>query len=176
MNSNNITLDGITTADIPELQELGRQTFLEAFSSDNDEAVLKQYLDAAFSASRLAQELSSEDSAFFFAKINGKPIGYLKINLRHAQTELQDGNGLEIERIYVLQEFHGKDVGQRLFEHALKMATENNVDYLWLGVWEKNPRAIRFYEKNGFVNFGTHIFKLGDEAQTDVMMKLALKK
>ena len=101
-------------------------------------------------------------------------MGYLKLNFGDSQTELKDQKALEIERIYVLKEFHGKKVGQLLFEKALKIAEEKKVDYVWLGVWEENLRAINFYKKNGFEEFDKHIFKLGNDEQTDIMMKLKL--
>jgi ribosomal protein S18 acetylase RimI-like enzyme len=103
-------------------------------------------------------------------------IGYLKLNFGQAQTELQDEKALEIERIYLLKEFHGKNVGQLLYDKALQIARQKNVDYVWLGVWEENRRAINFYTKNGFVEFDKHIFKLGNEEQTDKMMKLNLRR
>lgn len=82
---------------------------------------------------------------------------------------------MEVGRIYVLKEFHRKKAGQMLYEKAIKIAKEKNVDYVWLSVWEENSRAIRFYEKNGFVAFDKHILKLGNEEQTDIMMKLELR-
>ena len=96
------------------------------------------------------------------------------MNFGQSQTELQDDKALEIERIYVLKEFHGKNVGQILYNKAIEIAKQNKADYVWLGVWEENPRAIAFYKKNGFVEFDKHIFKLGDDEQTDIMMKLKL--
>jgi ribosomal protein S18 acetylase RimI-like enzyme len=103
-------------------------------------------------------------------------IGYLKLNKGGSQTELKDNDALEIERIYVLKEFHGKKVGQMLFEKAIQIAKEQNAEFVWLGVWEENKRAIQFYTKNGFVEFDQHVFVLGDEPQTDIMMKLQLNK
>jgi len=102
-------------------------------------------------------------------------VGYLKLNFGSSQTELKDDRALEIERIYVLKEFHGKSVGQELYEKAIYVARQKNADYVWLGVWEQNPRAINFYKKNGFIEFDKHIFKLGEDEQTDIMMKLQLK-
>lgn len=87
---------------------------------------------------------------------------------------MKDDKALEIERIYVLSEYHGKRIGQLLYEKAMQIAKQSNADYIWLGVWEENPRAISFYKKNGFVEFDKHIFKLGDDEQTDIMMKLQL--
>ncbi len=70
--------------------------------------------------------------------------------------------------------FTAASAGQLLLEKALEIAAENHINYIWLGVWEKNPRAIRFYEKNGFIQFDTHIFMVGNDPQTDVMMKRSL--
>jgi len=98
----------------------------------------------------------------------------LKINLGKSQTELKDNKVLEIERIYVSKEFHGKSVEQLLYDKAILVAKQKNVRYVWLGVWEENQRAISFYKKNGFVAFEKHIFKLGNDEQTDIMMKLKL--
>jgi ribosomal protein S18 acetylase RimI-like enzyme len=109
------------------------------------------------------------------ARLEDTIIGYLKINTGLSQTEIVEGNALEIERIYVSKDFHGKKVGQALYNKAIAIAIEKNVDYVWLGVWENNLRAIGFYRKNGFEEFDKHIFRLGNEEQTDIMMKLDLK-
>lgn len=162
--------------DIEQLQKIGRQTFLETFSSNNSKENMKMYLEDAFSTEQLKAELSNENSEFYFAALEEDVIGYLKINTGDSQTEIKDKNSLEIERIYVLKKYHGKRVGQLLFEKAIEISREKAVDFIWLGVWEKNPRALRFYEKNGFVKFDKHIFILGDDEQTDIMMKLQMKK
>lgn len=98
-------------------------------------------------------------------------MGYLKLNTAHAQTEPQAADALEIERIYVLSSYHGGGVGQALYHHAMSVAEDRKASYVWLGVWEHNHRALRFYEKNGFIAFGTHIFQLGNDQQTDILMK-----
>ena len=103
-------------------------------------------------------------------------IGYLKLNFGDTQTELKDANAVEIERIYVLNEFQGKKVGQLFYDKAIEIAIERKADYVWLGVWEENKRALNFYRKNGFLEFDKHIFKLGEDEQTDIMMKLVLTK
>lgn len=159
---------------LEDLQEIGRTTFKEAFSAENPEESLAKYLEEGFSRERLSSELNNKESQFYFAKMNGNILGYLKLNTGQAQTELKDAEGLEIERIYVLQAFLGKKVGQALYEKAIAVAREMNMRYVWLGVWENNLRAIQFYSKNGFVAFDKHFFKLGDEEQTDLMMKKVL--
>ncbi len=167
----------ITKIDLPEieaLQAIGRQTFFETFASGNTEENMQKYLEEGFTVDKLTTELTNPYSEFYFAQLDNKVIGYLKINFGQAQTELNDNKALEVERIYVLKEFHGKRVGQILYDKAFDIAKQANADYLWLGVWEENPRAINFYKKNGFVEFDKHIFKLGDDEQTDIMMKLIL--
>lgn len=171
---NTLKITKATLNDIEKLQNIGRQTFYETFAEVNSEENMAKYLEESFATEKLASELKNESSYFYLAEIDEKVIGYLKLNTGNAQTENQDKNALEIERIYVAKEFHGKNVGQELYVQALKMAKELNVSYMWLGVWEKNFRAVSFYTKNGFTQFDTHIFKLGDDEQTDLMMKKVL--
>ncbi|KAJ1604385.1 hypothetical protein OJ253_3702 [Cryptosporidium canis] len=169
-----ITIRPATPADLERLQKIGRQTFYETFSASNSEANMKKYLEEGFSAEKLRGELLNSHTAFYFAVLNGEVIGYLKLNFGPAQTELKDDDAVEIERIYVLKDFHGKQVGQLLYDKAMEVARHSGARYVWLGVWEQNPRAIRFYEKNGFVAFDKHLFRLGDDEQTDIMMKRPL--
>ncbi len=170
----NIDIEKITISDIDELQKIGRQTFYETFSESNTEENMKNYLESGFSVDKIKTDLSDENAEFYFAKIDKKIIGYLKLNFGQSQTELKDDKALEIERIYVLKEFQGKKVGQILYDKAIEIAKQKKADFVWLGVWEENPRAINFYKKNGFVEFDKHIFKLGNDEQTDIMMKLKI--
>ena len=119
-------------------------------------------------------EINDPNAEFYFAMLDNSAIGYLKLNIGESQTEIKNANALEIERIYVLREFHGQNIGQQLFEKALERAHAQKVDFIWLGVWEENRRAIQFYVKNGFVAFDKHIFTLGNEQQTDIMMKRSM--
>ena len=158
-----IKIDRITLDDIDQLQKIGRQTFYETFSTGNTEENMTKYLSEGFSIDKLTNELNDNNAEFYFATLDENVIGYLKLNFGQSQTELQDDKGLEIERIYVLKDFHGKSVGQLLYDKAIEVAKQRNSDFVWLGVWEENPRAINFYKKNGFVEFDKHIFKLGKE-------------
>jgi ribosomal protein S18 acetylase RimI-like enzyme len=103
-----------------------------------------------------------------------KIIGYLKVNFGKAQTDFKEDDSIEIERVYVMVEFHGKEVGKKLLVKAIEISREKNAKSVWLGVWEKNYKAIRFYHKNGFLEFGKHPFILGDDIQTDILMELQL--
>jgi len=171
---NEIKIEKVAPTEVVHLQKIATETFYETFGPSNDEENMRTYLAEGFSIGRLTEELNDGNADFFFAKLNDKVIGYLKINSGASQTELQHENALEIERIYVSKEFHGKKVGQLLYNKAIEIATKRKADFVWLGVWEENQRAIRFYKKNGFVEFDKHIFKLGGDEQTDIMMKLKL--
>jgi ribosomal protein S18 acetylase RimI-like enzyme len=170
-----IQLKSISAKDVAELKQLARTAFAQTFTDHNQPENVEKYLDASFTIEKLTEELNNENSQFFFALVNHEPVGYLKVNVGDAQTELKDDGGMELQRIYVLQDYHGKSVGQALFVKAKSLAIEGGYSYLWLGVWEENHRALNFYRKNGFVPFDKHIFKMGDEEQTDWMMKLEFK-
>ncbi len=169
-----IKIEQINHSHIKALQQIGRQTFSETFAESNTAKNMAKYLGEAYSFEKLSAELNNPNSLFYFAILDEKVIGYLKLNMGGSQTELKDNDALEIERIYVLKDYHGKKVGQLLFDKAIAIAKQQHLAYVWLGVWEENKRALQFYTKNGFVEFDQHVFVLGDEAQTDIMMKLAL--
>ncbi|MGM0620318.1 MAG: GNAT family N-acetyltransferase [Bacteroidota bacterium] len=171
----NLQIKKTTEKDMWQLQQICIQTFKETFSDMNSEENMKKYLTESFSDEQLLTELRDKNAAYYFALLNEKVAGYLKVNFGHSQNELKDENALEIERIYVLKSFQGKRVGQLLFEKALKIAAQKEVDFVWLGVWEHNTKALRFYRKNGFVVFDEHVFMLGNDKQTDLMMKRQIK-
>jgi ribosomal protein S18 acetylase RimI-like enzyme len=158
-----IEIRKVTASDAGVLQEIGRQTFYETFAGGNTAEDMQKYLEESFGVDKLAFELADPESEFYFATLDNKVIGYLKINTGQAQTELKDENSIEIERIYVLKEFQGRHVGQILFEKALAVAERSSADYVWLGVWERNHKAISFYRKKGFDEFDRHIFRLGSD-------------
>lgn len=170
----NTLLKKADITNIELLQKIGKQTFIETFAQTNTTEDMDKYLIQSFSTKQLSKELNNPYSCFYLAIINDEVVGYLKVNWSKAQTERHDLQAFEIERIYVLNEYHGKKVGQKLYEKALSLAKNRQSTYIWLGVWEKNPKAIRFYEKNGFVVFDKHTFVLGSDIQTDVLMKLHL--
>ena len=152
MNLSKIKVRKVDPLEIEKLQNIGRQTFVETFSSHNFESDMEIYLNENLSLDKLKSEFKKPGSEYYFAEIDNLIVGYLKLNRGSAQTEATIDNAMEIERIYVLKKFHGKQVGQLLYNKAQQIAESNSADFLWLGVWEKNPRAIRFYQKNGFVN------------------------
>jgi len=168
---NEIEIRKVIPNDIEKLQEISRNTFYEAFFSCNTEEDMAKYLDENLSLEKLGSEISNPNSEFYFAVYENEIVGYLKLNFGEAQTDIKENNAVEIERIYILKEFYGKKVAQTLYEKAIQIAKLLKAEYIWLGVWEENARAIRFYRKNGFVEFGKHFFMLGNDKQTDILMR-----
>ena len=167
-----IRIRKVTHSDLDILQKIGEQTFKDTFAADNDPEDMRIYLKKELSRKKISSELANPNSEFYFALFQEEVIGYLKVNFGTAQTEVKDDKALEIERIYVVKEYLGKKVGQLLYEKALILARQRDLKFVWLGVWEKNYRAIQFYKKNRFIGFDRHIFRLGNDEQTDIMMKL----
>ena len=166
----------VSVSDIEKLQVISRTTFSQTFTEHNNPEDMEAYLNTSFATEKLLGELNNPNSEFYFAQEFDKIVGYLKVNSGDAQTEQKEAAAFEIERIYVDQQFLGKKVGQLLFNKAIEIANTKKAAYVWLGVWEENHRALAFYTKNGFVPFDKHIFKLGNDEQTDIMMKLELKQ
>lgn len=171
---NSIEIRKATVADLEILQKLSIQTFTETFALTNTPENLAYYIQKSLTSEQLLTELNTIDSQFYMAFSETIPVGYLKVNFGNAQTEIIDSNTLEIHRIYVLQAFYGKNVGQLLLNEAINIGRTNGVSYIWLGVWENNYRALRFYTKNGFVVFDQHDFIMGTDKQTDLLMQLIL--
>lgn len=164
----------VLSGDLAALVSLSIATFTESFSAVNTPENMQAYLEKAFQPAKQAAELQDPDSAFFFIREGKKNLGYIKLNHGNAQTEQLADTGMEIERIYILKEAQGKGLGQVLLDFAVDQARLAGQKGIWLGVWEENKGAIRFYERNGFVPFDKHIFYLGDDPQTDILMRKSL--
>jgi len=164
----------VTETYVEALRELSIITFTDTYAQFNTKDDMRNYIDTEFSVEKLAADVKVGDSVFYLALDGAKPIGYIKVNYAPTQTDLHDPKSLELERIYVLKEYHGKKAGQFLLDAALDIALKNKLDYLWLGVWDKNLNAQKFYAKNGFTAFGTHTFLLGQDEQLDILLKKEL--
>lgn len=160
--------------DLEMLRELSISTFRDAFESQNDPEDFRRYLETAFSPRQLRAEWEHPHTRFYFAWSGDRLAGYCKLNTDSAQTELQEPGGLEIERIYVTTAFQGRGMGSRMLEEITNLARGAGKRYVWLGVWQKNPGAIRFYERHGFTIFGEHPYYIGSDRQMDWMMRCEL--
>jgi ribosomal protein S18 acetylase RimI-like enzyme len=174
MNSTNpaLSLREADFADLASLLDVAQTSFVQAFTEGNKPENVQAYLSQAFTQVQLEKEWRNPASTFLLASLEGKLVGYTKVNLAAAQTDVQDPDSLEVARLYTLEEVWGRGVGQFLLDAALAFAKEKGKTYVWLGVWEHNARAIRFYEKNGFKTFGSHPFPFGDEIQNDWLMRV----
>ena len=175
MTSKNVTFKKLSPGDLPKLEEISRSTFFDAFGAQNNPEDLHSYLDNAFSESSLKNELLDPHSEFYFATIQQEIVGYFKINFSRAQTDFQEDDGMELERIYVLKQHQNQKIGQAMLDAVIEMAIQRKMRYLWLGVWEKNENAVRFYKRNRFEFAGSHDFWVGNDLQTDQIMKLDLR-
>lgn len=160
--------------DLEDLVTLSNNTFIEAFEKDNDPIDFKNYICEAFFTDSIIKQLENPESLFYFA-FNGKQlIGYIKINQGAAQTEDFSDQCIELERIYVKSDFQNKGYGKELLNYAIGLARKADQDFIWLGVWQKNTNAVRFYERYGFRKFGTHPYFIGKDKQIDWLMRLDL--
>ncbi len=164
----NIIIKEATYADADLIADMSRKTFYETFAADNTKEDMDKFMNEQFTKEALMAEVGAEGNVFLLAYADDEPAGYAR--LRNAETaELP--NAIELARIYNDAKMIGKGVGKALMEACINKAKELNRQYIWLGVWEKNDRAIRFYEKAGFVKFGEHDFLLGNDLQRDWLMK-----
>jgi ribosomal protein S18 acetylase RimI-like enzyme len=172
--SQNCHIRKATLSDIILLCKIGSTTFVETYGNQNTPENLQNYLDEKFNKKQISDELSTPDTIFLLVELANEVIGYSKMRVNIVENP--DPKALEIERIYISKQYHGQKFGALLMQGCIDTAIENNYKSIWLGVWEHNPKAIAFYQKWGFEVFGTHIFQLGNDAQTDFLMQKTLSE
>jgi ribosomal protein S18 acetylase RimI-like enzyme len=163
-----------TAEDAAELCAFSAKAFRDTFGAANTVEDMNLYVNANFTPEKLYQELTDPLSLFLTVYDGDTLAGYAKLRTGHEPAELDPRRGIEIERIYAGVAYLGKGVGLTLMDAAIHHARTQGFEVLWLGVWEHNLKARRFYEKHGFETFGSHIFMLGTDAQTDLLMKKKL--
>lgn len=164
-----------TVVDAELLLDLSADTFYQAFSDQNTSSNMAAYMSSAFTKEQLEQELKAADVVFFLATANNETVGYAKLRRNTSHQGLHGYRTVEIHRLYVLKSMIGKKVGKALMETCLQQAQLEGFQVIWLGVWEHNTHAIEFYKKWGFEVFSSHVFKLGNDNQTDYLMKKHLR-
>ncbi|MCR9226458.1 MAG: GNAT family N-acetyltransferase [Flavobacteriaceae bacterium] len=164
-----------TRTDLDTLVNISKTTFSDAFEKDNGPEDFRAYINEAFCPEKLANELANKDSLFHFVYDHEELVGYFKLNIDAAQTDVLDPNALEIERIYVLAEHQGKKIGSWMLNEIIVKAGALSKNYIWLGVWEHNPKAIQFYQGHGFAKFGEHPYHVGSDKQTDWLLRLEVQ-
>ena len=159
-----------TAADAALLAAIGAETFSDTFAADNTAADMALYLGQAFTPATQAAELAAEDSAFLVAELDGTEVGYARVTWSPAPGAITGQRPLDVARLYVRQPWIGRGVGAALMRACLAEARLRGCDVVWLGVWEHNHRARRFYEKWGFRVVGDQQFVLGTDPQRDLLM------
>lgn len=170
----NLSFKKCTIKDLEKIVDISRITFINAFEKDNNPEDFNNYMNTAFSEEKIKTELLNPNSKFYFTYFNNELVGYFKLNKNEAQTEQFNQKSIELERIYVLNKFQGKQIGKHMLFKIIEIAREKEVSFLWLGVWEKNLAAIKFYKRYNFKKFDTHFYYIGTDKQTDWLMKLNL--
>jgi GNAT superfamily N-acetyltransferase len=161
-------------ADAGLLTELGARTFSETFAADNSPEDLAAYLAASFSPARQTAELADPASTFFIAEVGGLAAGYAHLHAGEPAGCVGGAKPVELVRLYVSREWLGRGVGEALMRACVDGARRAGHETIWLGVWERNGRAQAFYRKWDFRAVGEHVFQLGSDPQTDIVMERAL--
>jgi len=161
-------------ADAAALAEFGRRTFHDTFAADNDPADMAAYLNEAFAPEKQATELANPACTCLLAECDGVIAGMAYVIDGSANDVVHGQHLVELQRFYVDTPWHGQGVAHALMESVMRTASALGGDVLWLGVWERNARAIAFYRKQGFERVGAKTFRLGADVQTDDVMARAL--
>lgn len=164
-----ITIRKILIEDASLLVQMSRTTFYDTFKDTCTPADMQLFLEDTFNVNQLIKEVSNPEDHYFFIEVDGIPVGYIRFMEDYTDLPImKKWKALELKRFYILKEFHGGGIAQQLMDYFLNYARQNKYEAVWLGVWEDNFRAQRFYEKYGFVNSGhTHDFPIGNTPQTD---------
>jgi ribosomal protein S18 acetylase RimI-like enzyme len=174
-----VTVRRATLADAADLSRIAATTFRETFEADNTPEDLSQYLAASFTTERQAAEIIDPAGLVLLAQRRDESgdmetVGYAHLVFGLVPPTVQGPAPIELKRLYVVRAWHGQRVAQVLMDAALGAARGLGARTLWLGVWERNARAVAFYARYGFARVGEHTFMLGGDAQTDWLLVRSL--
>ncbi|HYK44187.1 MAG TPA: GNAT family N-acetyltransferase [Parafilimonas sp.] len=168
---NQVVIRQATASDAELIADLSRETFYNAFAPYNTKANMDKFMNEVFTREKLIAEVAAPGNIFLLAFVGDEPAGYVRMRDKNLPEEpLGTDNIIEIARIYTASSEISKGIGSLMLKECVSTAKEMRRQYIWLGVWEKNDKAIRFYERHGFKTFGDHTFMLGDDVQTDLLM------
>lgn len=156
--------------DVPTLITLGARTFEDTYGHANEPATLAAHIAASYNGDVISAALRDPHVTYVVADAEGEIVGFAKLVVGSREQGIDAGRPAELNQLYVSSDRHGRGLGRRLLEACATRAADAGCDVLWLGVWEKNPDAIGFYERVGFRRSGIHDFVLGSDVQTDVLM------
>ena len=165
-----------TVADAAALTELGRRTYSDTFAADNTPDDLSAFLDATYSTELQARELADPSLTYLVVESENRMIAFALIRQGKRNPCIDDAGAIELQRFYVDRSSHGTGVAQQLMTACVDYTASCGAETLFLGVWERNSRALRFYGKHGFRAVGTQIFRVGSDDQTDIVMARSLTR
>ena len=165
-----------TIDDAAVLAAFAARTFSETFATENSVADMQAHLRHAYGVEQQIAELTSPAVITLLAEMDGRLVAYAQLQPGPAPACVQPPDALELHRFYVDASAHGTGVAQRLMAAVWDAARTAGADHVWLGVWEHNVRAIRFYTKAGFADVGSHDFVLGTDRQTDRVMLASVRR
>lgn len=163
-----------TADDAAALAALGERTYRDTFAADNDPDDMEAFVAATFSESLQRVELSDPNRTFFVAESGDALVAFAHLVRGEVPACVADTSAVELLRFYVDLPWHGTGLAQRLMERCVEHVRAAGATTMFLGVWERNPRAIRFYEAQGYRIVGKHIFMLGSDPQQDYYMARSL--
>lgn len=170
----NIFIRHATIKDAELIADISRQSFFETFAAQNSKEDMDIFLNLQFTKGRLMLEVGAPENIFLLAYACDEVAGYVKLRDTHHPLSLGSNKAFEIARLYAMQNWIGKGIGQKLMQASIKIAEEKGKTIVWLGVWKENHRAIEFYRKWGFEIFDECDFILGNDLQKDWLMKKSL--
>jgi len=160
--------------ELPAVRELAIEVYTDTFAEHNTEENLQAFFNETYTLEKFTAEFSEPGSALYVALDDLKLIGFLRLRLSNEVEDQLGKNTIELQRLYIHRDYHGGSVSRQLMEEAMAYALAGKYDWIWLGVWEKNFKAQKFYTKWGFERFGEHVFQMGDDPQIDWLMKRTL--
>ena len=167
----NFTIRKASFSDAKNLREISESTFVNTYGEFNTPENMAKHIAEKFSILQIKKELQLIDNQYVIGEIDNEIVAFVKLVKNQNLEELPEKHCVEIERIYVKKEFHGRNFGKKMMDFCENWAAKNHFEILWLGVWEHNPNALKFYEKMGFTIFSSHVFVLGNDVQNDFLMK-----
>lgn len=175
MHNSVIQIKIASSEDALLIADLSRKTFYDTFAQYNTAENMRIFLEEQNPREKQIAEVGAPGRIFLLAYAGEEVVGYASLRESEAPQGMEDMKAIEIVQLYSDKKMIGKGVGAALMEACLHMARRQEKDWVWLGVWERNHRAIAFYEKWGFERFGEHVFLVGLDAQTDWWMKKDLR-
>lgn len=169
-----IEIKEATLQDIPAMRTVAISSYSDTFSASNTPENMEAFFNSSYSLAALEKEFHEPNSCIYLAWAADQLVGFVRVRECDEVKGLLGDNTLEIQRLYVLTSAQGKSVGRLLMEAALAHASQKKYEWIWLGVWEQNVKAQRFYEAWGFEKFSEHTFWMGDDPQVDWLLRRKL--